>query len=104
MHLGQGFADRRAVLRVGPAHPQAVEKGDNGGGPAAQGAKGLPVLVFHRLRTGDAARRQMLAELLVPEQHLRRQAHDQQQGRGVRGAESLVAELQLADLCGLLAR
>jgi hypothetical protein len=40
-----------------------------------------------------AARRQQRAEVLIPAQHLRAQAHDQEQRRGVRLADLLVGEL-----------
>ena len=42
------------------ANPQAVEKGDDRGGAAGQAPQRFAVARAHRLRAGDAARRQML--------------------------------------------
>ena len=60
VHARQRFADLAAMDRLRPAQPDAVEKGDDRRGAAAQAAERLAVLRPDRLRAGDAARREML--------------------------------------------
>ena len=60
MQPGQRFAHRRAVAGVWPPDPQAVEKCDDRRRAAGDLAEHAALLVLDRLRTGDAARRQML--------------------------------------------
>ena len=46
----------------------------------------------------EAACGELLAELVVPQHHLRAQAHDQEQRLGVRRAENVVANLDAIGL------
>ena len=80
---------QRVCRALGAAPQQLPPRGDD---RAAQ-VRGAPDVAIVEADDEEAARGELLAELLVPEQHLRRQAHDEQQRRGVRRAEGLVAEL-----------
>ena len=60
VHARQRFADLAAVDGLRPSQPDAVEKGDDRRGAAAQAAERLAVLRPDRLRAGDAARGEML--------------------------------------------
>src|SRR5262249_48947621 len=56
----QRLAERAAMRRAWPANPHAVEKGDHRGRAAGELAEHLAGAVFHRLRTVDAATREVL--------------------------------------------
>ena len=60
MQPRERLADRGAVAGTGTADPQPVEKSHDRRRPAGDFAEHAALLVFHRLRTGNAARRQML--------------------------------------------
>src|SRR5579871_4235776 len=59
MHPGQYVADGRAVRDTRPARPDAFDEVDDRGRPASERAKTLAALRHDRLRTGNAASRQM---------------------------------------------
>ena len=59
MQARQRLAHRRAMTGVRPADPQSVEKGDDRRRPAGEFAEHPALAVLHRLRAGDAARREM---------------------------------------------
>src|SRR5262245_24905556 len=60
MQARQCLANGRAMVRTWPPNPQSVKKCDDRGRPAGDLAKEGAALVLYRLRTGDAASRQML--------------------------------------------
>ncbi len=60
MHARQRFADRAAVADVGPAYPDAVEKGNDRRGTAGERSQRFPGTVSNRLRARHAALGQML--------------------------------------------
>ena len=60
VHARQRLADLAAMDGLRPAQPEAVEKGDDRRGAAAQAAERLAVLRPDRLRADDAARGEML--------------------------------------------
>src|SRR5262245_55014118 len=60
MQARQCLANGRAVVRTWAPDPQSVKKSDDRGRPAGDLAKEAAVLVLYRLRTSDAASRQML--------------------------------------------
>ena len=60
MQFRQRLADTGAMTGIRPAHPQAVEEGDDRRGPAGDAAEHAALPVLHRLRTIDTARGEML--------------------------------------------
>jgi hypothetical protein len=62
VQLGEGPADGGAMVDLRATDPHALEKGDDGGRPPGELAEGGAVLHPHRLRAGEAARREMLHE------------------------------------------